>query len=334
MTTPIGVLGAGSFGTCLAILASQDNDVTLWVRDPEQREAIEQQHENAKYLPGIPVPESIHTTTSISEAVCDKELLIWAVPSHGVRAVLEQAALDIHPDAILLSTIKGIESGTCKLMHEVFNDCLTPIHHSRFVALSGPSFASEVARKLPTLVTLASAEEAFAISVQSTLSCPWFRCYSQTDVLGVELAGALKNVIAIAVGISDGLGLGNNSRAALMTRGLAEITRLGIALGAEPQTFQGLSGMGDLVLTCTGDLSRNRQVGLAMGKGRPLEDILSEMSQVAEGVRTAEAAWQLSQRVGLEIPIISSVRDVIRGQYPAKEVVTQLMGRQLKSETE
>jgi glycerol-3-phosphate dehydrogenase (NAD(P)+) len=334
MTTPIGVLGAGSFGTCLAILAAQENDVTLWVRNPDDAEVMRDTGFNPKYLSDVPLPDSLTVTSDIAETVRDKEIIICAVPSHGVRSVLEKAAPDLHPDTIVVSTIKGIESGSCKLMHEVFADCLSPEQHARLVVLSGPSFAREVAEKQPTLVTVACQEENYAIAVQSTLSCPWFRCYSQTDVLGVELGGALKNVVAIAVGIGDGLGLGSNARAALMTRGLAEITRLGIRLGADPRTFLGLAGMGDLVLTCTGDLSRNRHVGLMLGKGQSLEEILSGMNQVAEGVRTAESAWDLSQRVGVDMPIVEAVRSVILGERSAADAVHHLMSRQLKSESE
>ncbi len=334
MTTPIGVLGAGSFGTCLAILAAQSNDVTLWAHDPESVRAIVDTRHNPKYLRDVAIPENVTPTHSLDEAVRDKELIICAVPSHGVRAVLEKAAPSLHPEAVIVSTIKGIEQGSCMLMHEVFTECLPTHHHARLVVLSGPSFAREVAMHSPTAVTLACVEESFAISVQATLSCPWFRCYSHTDLMGVELAGALKNVIAIAVGICDGLGLGNNARAALMTRGLAEITRLGVAMGADPRTFQGLSGMGDLVLTCTGDLSRNRQVGLALGQGKSLASILSEMNQVAEGVRTAESAAELARRRGVEMPIVVGVRDVILGKLSAVEVVKGLMQRQLKSESE
>jgi len=334
MTTPIGVLGAGSFGTCLAILAAQENDVTLWVRNPVDAETMRSSGYNPKYLSDVPLPENLKVTSDIAETVRDKEIIICAVPSHGVRHVLEKAAPHLHPDAIVVSTIKGIESGSCKLMHEVFADCLSPAQNARLVVLSGPSFAREVAEKRPTLVTVACQEENYAIAVQSTLSCPWFRCYSQTDVLGVELGGALKNVVAIAVGIGDGLGLGANARAALMTRGLAEITRLGMHMGADPRTFLGLAGMGDLVLTCTGDLSRNRHVGVMLGKGQSLEDILSGMNQVAEGVRTAESAWELSQRVGVDMPIVEMVRSVILGECSAADAVRHLMSRQLKSESE
>jgi glycerol-3-phosphate dehydrogenase (NAD(P)+) len=304
------------------------------VRNPVDAETMRSSGYNPKYLSDVPLPESLKVTSDIAETVRDKEIIICAVPSHGVRHVLEKAAPHLHPDTIVVSTIKGIESGSCKLMHEVFADCLSPAQNARLVVLSGPSFAREIAEKQPTLVTVACQEENYAIAVQSTLSCPWFRCYSQTDVLGVELGGALKNVVAIAVGIGDGLGLGANARAALMTRGLAEITRLGVHMGADPRTFLGLAGMGDLVLTCTGDLSRNRHVGLMLGKGQSLEEVLAGMSQVAEGVRTAESAWELSQRAGVDMPIVEAVRSVILGERSAADAVRHLMSRQLKSESE
>jgi glycerol-3-phosphate dehydrogenase (NAD(P)+) len=219
-------------------------------------------------------------------------------------------------------------------MHQVLEDVLPADHHPRIVCLSGPAFAVEIAQRLPTVVTLACREEAYAISVQATLSCPWFRCYSSTDVIGVEIGGALKNVIAIAVGIGDGQTQGFNSRAALMTRGLAEITRLGVRMGANRSTFLGLSGMGDLLLTCTGDLSRNRRVGLALGQGRELTSILEEVGQVAEGVQTTRAACQLAERLGVDLPISGMVRKVIDGEMSPADAGLALMTRQLRSETD
>jgi glycerol-3-phosphate dehydrogenase (NAD(P)+) len=245
---------------------------------------------------------------------------------------MSQAADYLAEGAILVSAVKGIEYETGMTMHRVLEDVLPESHHPRIVCLSGPSFAHEIAQRKPTVVTLASREEAYAISVQATLSCPWFRCYSHTDVIGVELGGALKNVIAIAVGICDGMGSGNNARAALMTRGLAEIMRLGLKLGAEPSTFAGLAGMGDLVLTCTGDLSRNRRVGLGLGRGHKLNDILEEMGEVAEGVRTTHAACRLADRLGVELPIANMVREVLLGECSPEEAGHGLMTRQLGSE--
>lgn len=334
MPVPVGVLGSGSFGTCLAVLAAERHDVTLWARRPELAEAINRERRNPRYLSEIELPPSVRATADLEEALRGRELVICAVPSHGVREVMSAASAYIHPGAILVSTVKGIEVDTWLTMDEVLRQVLDPAHHPRLVFLSGPSFAKEVAARKATAVTLASHDETFAVSAQASLSCPWFRCYSHDDVLGVELGGALKNVIAIAVGMSDGLGLGQNARAGLMTRGLREITRLGVEMGANPLTFLGLAGMGDLILTCTGDLSRNRTVGLALGRGRSLDDILGEMDQIAEGVRTTYGACALAEKMGVEMPISETVRDVLEGRVRAVDVPEIIMTRQLRSETE
>jgi glycerol-3-phosphate dehydrogenase (NAD(P)+) len=335
MPTPVAVLGAGSFGTCLAVLAAREHDVTIWARDPDVAAAIERDRRNPRYLPEVELPPGLHATADLSEALAGSELAICAVPSHGVRAVMAEAAKWMDPESILVSTVKGIEVETGMLMHQVLEDVLDPGFHARLVVLSGPSFAREVAGQLPTAVTLACREEAYAISVQTALSCPWFRCYTHDDVVGAEVGGALKNVVAIAVGMCDGLGRGLNARAGLMTRGLREMTRLGVELGANPLTFLGLSGMGDLILTCTGDLSRNRRVGLELARGRPLGEIVGGMShQVAEGVRTTEAVCALAERLGVEMPIASAVRSVLRGELAPEEAGRQLMTRQLRSEVE
>ena len=332
MAARVAVLGAGSFGTCLAMLCARESDVTLWARDPALAEAINREHRNPRYLRDAELPEGVRATPDLAEALRGRELVICAVPSQGVREVLERARLHLHPEAILVSTVKGIEPETGYTMHRVMCDVLEAPLHPRIVCLSGPSFAKEIAERKPTVVTVASREEAYAISVQATLSCPWFRCYSSSDVVGVELGGALKNVIAIAVGTCDALELGMNARAALMTRGLAEITRLGVAMGANPLTFQGLSGMGDLVLTCTGDLSRNRRVGLELGRGRRLREILADMSEVAEGVRTTRAACGLARRMAVEMPIAEVVQEVLDEKLDVRRAVAKLMTRQLKSE--
>lgn len=334
MRIPVGVLGAGSFGTCLALLCAREHDVTIWARSQEIADAINRDHRNPRYLSEVELPENVRATSDLAEALVDRELVICAVPSHGVRDVMLRAA-DVFPEhAILVSTVKGIETGSWMRMDEVFEDVLDPIHHPRLVFLSGPSFAHEVAEGRPTAVTLACREEAYAISVQASLSNPSFRCYSATDVIGVELAGALKNVVAIAIGICDGLGTGQNARAALMTRGLREITRLGVAMGADPITFLGLAGMGDLVLTCTGDLSRNRFVGIELARGRTIETILSGMNEVAEGVRTAAAVAALARRHGVEMPIATAVNEVLAGELPPADAAERLMQRQLRPENE
>lgn len=332
MSTPTAVLGSGSFGTCLAMLSAREHDVKIWSRRVDVAETINRDHRNPRYLSEYELSPRIEATTELGEALAGRELVILAVPSQSLREVMKLAGPMIEPGAIIVSAVKGIEYETGLTMHGVLEDVLDPAHHPRLVALSGPSFAREIADRRPTVVTLACREEAYAISVQATLSCPWFRCYTQHDVVGVEIAGALKNVIAIAVGMADGMKGGHNARAALMTRGLAEITRLGVALGAEPETFLGLAGMGDLLLTCTGDLSRNRRVGLGLGEGRPLDEIVAELGQVAEGIPTTRAACRLAARLGVEMPIAEQVRAVIEGERTPAEAGRTLMTRQLRSE--
>lgn len=334
MPTPVAVLGSGSFGTCLAVLAAREHDVMLWARDPEMAAAIEKDRRNPRYLRDIELPTNVRATHDLEEALADRELVICAIPSHGVRAVLTEASKYMDPEAILVSTVKGIEVDTGLTMDKVFEQVLDPVFHPRIVVLSGPSFAREVAQRKPTAVTLACREEAYAIAVQTALSCPWFRCYTHDDVVGVECGGALKNVVAIAVGMCDGLGKGLNARAGLMTRGLREITRVGEALGANPLTFLGLSGVGDLILTCTGDLSRNRTVGLELAKGRSLQEIVDSMNQVAEGVRTTFAVCELAGRLGVEMPIALATRAVLQGAVTPEEAGQMLMARQLRSESE
>lgn len=332
MSTPTVVLGAGSFGTCLAMLCAREHDVRLWSRREDVAEAINRDHRNPRYLSQFEIPARVEATSDLREALAGRELVIIAVPSTSLRDVMTAAGPFIEPGAIVVSAVKGIEFETGLTMHGVLEDVLDPTHHPRLVALSGPSFAIEIADRQPTVVTLACREEAYAISVQATLSCPWFRCYTHTDIMGVETAGALKNVIAIAVGMADGRQSGYNARAALMTRGLAEITRIGVAQGAEPETFLGLSGMGDLLLTCTGDLSRNRRVGLALGQGRNLDDIVAQLGEVAEGIATTRAAVRLAARLGVDAPITNLVRAVIDGEQTPAEAGHALMTRQLRSE--
>ncbi|MDJ0846923.1 MAG: NAD(P)H-dependent glycerol-3-phosphate dehydrogenase [Myxococcota bacterium] len=335
MPVPVGVLGAGNFGTCLAMLCAREHDVRLWAREPEIAEAINRERRNPRFLSEARIPDRVRATSDLEEALDDRELVICAVPSHGLRDVMSRAAAFVPEGAILVSTVKGIETDTWMRMDQVLEECLDPVHHPRLVFLSGPSFALEVARQRPTAVTLAAREEAYAISVQDSLSCPWFRCYSSRDVVGVELGGALKNVVAIAVGICDGLGLGQNARAGLMTRGLREISRLGVSMGADPLTFVGLAGMGDLILTCTGDLSRNRSVGVGLGCGRRLSDIVAQMGgQVAEGVRTTAGACALAELHEVDMPIARYTRSVLDGELEPKDAVEVLLSRQLRNENE
>jgi len=316
------------------MLCAREHDVRIWARNPELADAINKQHRNPLYLSDVEIPAGVTATSDLAHALEDRELIICAVPSHGVRDVMSRAAPHLGEHAIVVSTVKGLEVGTCLRIDEVLKEVLDPVHHPRLVFLSGPSFAKEIAQRRPTAVTLACRDEAYAISVQESISSPWVRCYSTNDVIGVELGGALKNVIAIAVGVCDGLSLGQNARAGVMTRGLREITRLGVRLGADPLTFLGLAGMGDLVLTCTGDLSRNRRVGLELARGRLLDDITAAMNEVAEGVRTTRAACELADRRGVEMPIAQSVRRLLDGEIRAQEIVEQVMKRQLRSENE
>jgi glycerol-3-phosphate dehydrogenase (NAD(P)+) len=334
MPARLAVLGAGSFGTCLAVLAAREHDVTIWAREADIAAAIERERHNPRYLTDIELPRNVRATADLAEALPEREIVICAIPSHGLRAVLSEAARFLDREAVLVSTVKGIEVDTLMTMDRVFEDVLDPLFHPRLVCLSGPSFAREVAERKPTAVTLACREETYAIAVQAALSCPWFRCYTSSDVIGVECGGAVKNVMAIAVGVCDGLGLGPNARAGLMTRGLREMTRLGVALGANPLTFLGLSGVGDLILTCTGDLSRNRSVGLELAKGRSLDEVVEGMSQVAEGVRTTFAVCSLAMRHKVEMPIAFAVRAILQGAVKPAEAAQMLMARQMRSEAE
>jgi glycerol-3-phosphate dehydrogenase (NAD(P)+) len=329
---PIAVLGAGSFGTCLAVLCGREHRVRLWARSEAVAAAIQRDRRNPEHQTKQVIPDRVSATSDLKQALEGAAFVIVAVPSHAVREVMTRAASWLHPDAIVICTAKGIEYETGMLMHGVLEDVLSPEQRPRITCLSGPSFAQEVAERKPTVVTIAAAQEKYAISAQSMLSCPWFRCYSSDDIVGVEVGGALKNVVAIAVGMSDGMGMGLNARAALMTRGLAELIRLAMELGGRLETLGGLSGMGDLILTCTGDLSRNRRVGLGLGGGRALEEIVAELGEVAEGVETTRAACRLAAKVGVELPIAEMVRRVLAGEATPTEAAKGLMTRQLGPE--
>lgn len=329
------VLGAGSFGTCLAmLLAEKGYAVDLWARDERLASAINQHHRNPRYLTDFVLPENIRAITSLEESVRDKELVLSVVPSHSVRDVWTRAAGALGPDALLVSASKGLEVGTGLTVSQIMREVLPAERHEHIVVLSGPSFAHEIAERRHTNVSIACPNEGFAIAAQSIVSTPWFRCYSNTDLIGVELGGALKNVIAIAVGVVDGMELGLNARAAVITRGLAEMTRLGERLGADPRTFLGLSGVGDLLLTCTGDLSRNRHVGLEVGRGGKIDEVLGSMQQVAEGVRTTKSAWQLAQKHDVDMPITEQAYYVLYEGKDHGQAMLDLTSRQLKSETE
>jgi glycerol-3-phosphate dehydrogenase (NAD(P)+) len=327
------VIGSGSFGTALAnTLAARCTEVRTWAREPAVVQAINARRENTAYLPGIPISPKVRATTSMEEALLGAELVVIATPSHATREVMLGAVRFLPEHVPLLTVSKGIENETLLTMTKLLEDCLPEQFHPSIAILSGPSFAKEMAAGMPTVVTVASHFEKVAQKVQSALQTESFRTYTSTDVIGVELGGALKNVIAIAAGISDGLGFGLNARSALITRGLAEISRIAVRMGANPLTLMGLSGLGDLVLTCTGDLSRNRRVGIELGKGRKLEDILAGMNQVAEGVKTARSARDLSRRVGVELPICDQVFAIMYEGKDARRAVAELMTRAPKAE--
>lgn len=329
----IGVIGAGSWGTTLAdLLAKKGHDVTLWAYEPQLVTEMTETRTNNLFLPGILLNAGLHFTNSLAEAVSEKDIVLVVSPSQVVRSVLREAHPHLKQDALLVSASKGVETGSLLLVSEVYQQVLSAPQFENFAVLSGPSFAREVALEMPTAIVAASAVPAVAKRVQDVFSTSFFRIYTNSDITGVELGGAIKNVIAIAAGISDGLGFGSNTRAALITRGLTEISRLGKAMGAQAATFAGLAGMGDLVLTCTGDLSRNRTVGINLGKGRKLQEILAEMRMVAEGVKTSESAYQLAQKVGVAMPIIEAVYRILYEEKSPRSAVMELMTRDLKAE--
>jgi glycerol-3-phosphate dehydrogenase (NAD(P)+) len=291
----IGVVGGGSWGTALAhLLARRGHEVMLWAREAEVVAQIRERRENGTFLPGVELPENLLATGDLAQSVEDREMILSVVPSQYVSEVFSGVAPILHPQAQVVSASKGIEVSTGRRMDEIFSTILSPEQARYLTFLSGPSFAAEVVRELPTAVVVASRSGEAARKAQEAFQTEFFRVYTNPDVLGVELGGALKNVVALAAGMVAGLGFGHNTLAALITRGLAEITRLGVAMGADPATFSGLAGMGDLVLTCTGDLSRNRTVGYRLGSGEPLEMVLRDLRGVAEGVKTVQAVRDLA----------------------------------------
>lgn len=329
----IAVIGGGSWGTALAdVLARNGHDTALWIYEQDLAREMAANRINTLYLPGITLHPALCCTSNLSEALADRTMVLLVTPVQVMRSVLSQAAALIGPDTVIVNASKGIELKTLHTVSQICTETLGEESLNRYVALSGPTFAREVAAGLPSLIVAASRDESCARRVQGVFSNPTFRAYTNSDVTGVELGGAVKNVIAIAAGICDGLGFGHNARAALITRGLAEMNRLGVAMGAQPGTFAGLAGMGDLVLTCTGDLSRNRTVGFKLGQGRRLAEILAEMRMVAEGVKTAESVYQLACRLGVEMPIVEKAYQILHEDKPAREAVTELMARDLKSE--
>ncbi len=333
MGEKIAVIGAGSWGTTLAdLLAKKGYPVTLWCFEEDLAERIERSKINDLYLPGVNLSENLQVTSVLKSAVSGKQLLLFVTPSQVTRQVLQQALPDILPQALLVSASKGIENDSLMLLSQVFEELLPESMQLRLGFLSGPSFAKEVSSGMPTAVVAAARDLAVAGEIQKIFSTETFRVYTHNDIIGVELGGAMKNVIALAAGVADGLGFGHNTRAALITRGLAEMTRLGMKLGGLAETFAGLAGMGDLVLTCTGDLSRNRSVGIELGKGHKLNDVLAGMQMVAEGVKTTLSAYQLAKKLGVDVPIIEQMYLVLYRDKDPRQAVTDLMSRDLKAE--
>jgi glycerol-3-phosphate dehydrogenase (NAD(P)+) len=327
----VAVLGAGAWGSALAVhLGNIGHDVRLWVRDPDLAAELRERRANPVYLPDVELPASVMPEESIGRAVSATDLIVAAVPSHGLRAVLRSAAPFVSPGATIVSAVKGLETGSLLRMSEVIAQELQNDHG--IAVLSGPSFAAEVARQLPTAVSVAAIDPDVAEFVQTEFRGRYFRLYATTDVVGVEIGGALKNVIAIAAGAVERLGLGHNALAALMTRGLVEITRLATAAGGKRETLAGLSGLGDLVLTCTGALSRNRHVGIELAAGRSLPSILAGMKMVAEGVNTTTAALALGERYGVELPIATQMADVLSGRKTPRGALEDLMLRPQRAE--
>ena len=327
------MLGAGSWGTALATLAArQGHEVRLWAREPEVVRQIREGGENQAFLPGIELPRELEVTGDMELAVAGAGIVMSVSPAQYAGAVVGAAAPFLEPGAVVVSASKGIEIATLRRMDEVMAEFLTPEQAGRLTVLSGPSFAREVVRGQPTAVVAASRSEEARLLVQRSLQGPSFRVYTNDDIVGVELGGALKNVIALAAGVVAGLGFGHNTLCALITRGLAEITRLGVAMGASRSTFFGLAGMGDLVLTCTGQVSRNRTVGFELGRGRSLADVLDGMTAVAEGVKTAEAVRELAARHRVEMPISQQVHDILMGRTHPAEAARNLMMREPKPE--
>jgi glycerol-3-phosphate dehydrogenase (NAD(P)+) len=322
----VAVLGAGAWGTAISCVLSRRLEVRLWARDPERAAEIRETRGNERYLPGIAVPASVSITDDLAAATAGAELVLAATPVAGLRELLAR----LRGETGVVWLCKGFEEGTGALPHQIAEETLRP--GVRFGALSGPSFAEEVARGLPCALTLASSDAAFAREAAERLHGGRLRVYFTTDLVGVEIGGAVKNVMAIAAGISDGLGLGLNARAALITRGLAEIARLGAALGAQPETVMGLAGIGDLILTATGDLSRNRRVGLELARGRPLPAILTGLGHIAEGVRSAKEVARLAAERKVDMPVTDAVNAVLAGTLSPAAAVEALLAREPKKE--
>lgn len=326
----IGVIGAGSWGTALAtVVAGKGNQVRIWDINAEHLQSMEENRENVNYLPGVPLDEKIIIAYTTEEALKDADVVLFSAPAQHFRSALASAKPYIKDDALVINVAKGIEQKTLARMSEIAAEVLDM---DRYVVLSGPSHAEEVGRRLPTTVAAASRNLVAAEKIQDLFMTDRFRVYTTTDVVGVELGGALKNIIALGAGVSDGMGFGDNAKAALMTRGLTEITRLGLKLGAKPETFAGLTGTGDLIVTCTSMHSRNRRCGIMIGEGMHPEEATAKVGMVVEGMFTTEAAYELAKREGVEMPITEAIYQTIKGQITAAEAVGILMGRAKKHE--
>ncbi|MCI6011479.1 MAG: NAD(P)H-dependent glycerol-3-phosphate dehydrogenase [Firmicutes bacterium] len=326
----IGVIGAGSFGTALAMtLTGKGHQVKIWGRKTAQLELMRETRENPHYLPGVRLPDELEIACSLESVLQDADVALFSVPAQTFRDVFAQAVPFLKPETVVVNVAKGIEKGTLLRLSQVAREILPTV---RYVALSGPSHAEEVARNLPTTVAVAAEDEDLAREVQEIFITDRFRVYRNNDMAGVELGGALKNIIALGAGASDGLGYGDNAKAALMTRGITEMCRLGTCLGADMETFSGLTGIGDLIVTCTSMHSRNRRCGILIGKGVQPEEAIREIGMVVEGISTAEAAWALAQQHDIEMPITESICRVLQGEMKARDAVDYLMNREMKNE--
>lgn len=329
----ISVLGAGGWGTTLAILLNHNKyDVTLWEFNPVYYDTLVNLRENFYYLPGVKIPKDIHITNNLPEAAAKSDLLVVSTPTQFIRSVFEPVKKIDVSDKIVVSVSKGIENDSLMLVSDILLDIFKTLDRNNLVALSGPSHAEEVSRKIPTAVVAACESEKIAKAVQKVFANEYFRCYTSTDLIGTEVGGALKNVMAIAAGISDGAGFGDNTKAAIITRGLSEIMKFGLKLGAKRETFYGLSGLGDLVVTCASLHSRNRSVGFQLGQGKKLKAILSEMKMVAEGVATSKSSYQLAKKLGVESPIVDEVYGILFKNHNPNTATKKLMLRELKQE--
>ncbi len=331
--TSIAIVGGGGWGTALSIaLTRVHKSIRLWVFEPELAETIRRDRTNSIYLPDVPIPETVTVSASLEEALTGANIVIGAVPSHVCRAVYTNMLPFLERNMVFVSGTKGIENESVMRMSEVIVDVVGSRFHPNVAAISGPTFALEVARNAPTALVVASPDTELCVRLQKELSAPRFRLYTNSDIIGVELGGAVKNIIAIAAGVGDGLGLGHNATAALITRGLAEIMRLVEASGGRRDTLAGLAGLGDLVLTCTGHLSRNRQVGVSLGKGRKLDEIISSMRMVAEGIKTCRSTVALAAKLGVEMPIAQQIYAMLYEDKNPQNAIEELMERELKAE--